>query len=229
MPLAPESLDRVRAMWTTLAGADSFPEAGARVVINGESQICPRSWSGVVAIGDGILATVPDEAHRDALTDRLDGLEPARDWSTAFDEASERRGPARLAYADQLTGTADRVVVYDADIESIAAFLALVSEDDRDEAGIGECTSPLACVRVGGWIVAAAGYRVWLDDVAHMSVLVAPDHRGSGLATTTARAATEHAFAQGLVAQWRARLAASQAVARKLGYVEIGQQISIRL
>ena len=113
--------------------------------------------------------------------------------------------------------------------EAIAAFLALVPEDDRDEASIDECTSPLACIRADGMIVAAAGYRVWLDDVAHISVLVAPDHRGAGLATTVARAATEHAFAHGFVAQWRARPAASQAVARKLGYVELGQQISIRL
>ena len=78
-------------------------------------------------------------------------------------------------------------------------------------------------------IVAAAGYRVWLDDVAHISVLVAPGHRGAGLATTVGRAATKHAFAHGFVAQWRARPAASQAVARKLGYVEIGQQIVLRL
>ena len=81
--------------------------------------------------------------------DRLDGLEPAGDWSAAFADARERRGPARLAYADQVTGPADRVVVYDdVNSEAIAAFLALVPEDDRDEAGIDECTSPLACIRV---------------------------------------------------------------------------------
>ena len=230
MPLGSESLDCVRVLWAILAGADSFPEAGARVVTNEGSRICPRGWSGVVAIGDGVLATVPDEAQRRVLASRLDGLEPAGDWSAAFADARERRGPARIAYADQITGLADPTVVYaDANSDAIAAFLALIPEDDRDEAGIGECTSPLACIRVDGRIVAAAGYRVWLDDVAHLSVLVAPDHRSVGLATTVARAATEHAFGCGLVAQWRARPAASQAVARKLGYVELGQQISIRL
>jgi RimJ/RimL family protein N-acetyltransferase len=60
-------------------------------------------------------------------------------------------------------------------------------------------------------------------------VLVDPALRGRGLATAVARTATEHAYANGLVPQWRAVPFASRAVARKLGYVEVGQQISVRL
>src|SRR5262249_12305546 len=100
---------------------------------------------------------------------------------------------------------------------------------DRGEAGIEACTSGLACIRRDEQLVAAAGYRVWLDDIAHLSVLVDPRHRGRQLAAMAAGSATEHALAHGLLAQWRARPPVSRAVARKLGYVDVGQQISLRL
>lgn len=230
MPLDAQSLARVRRLWATLAGADAFPERHTRVVTNAESHICPRGWSGVVAIRDGILATVPDAAQLDALARRLDGLEPFGDWAVAFADASECRGPAQLAYADRVTGDVDRALQqFDVKREEVAAFVAAVPVADREEATVEESMSPLMCVCRNGAIVAAAGYRVWLDEMAHLSVLVDPAHRNAGLATTVARAATAHALDAGLVAQWRARRVPSRAVARKLGYVELGQQISIRL
>jgi GNAT superfamily N-acetyltransferase len=193
--------------------------------------MCPRGWAGVVSIGDGILATVPESTDVRRFVGALDGVAPLGDWTAAFADAIELRGPARLAYADGVvvsTGAPETELCETRD-EDVSEFLQRVPAADREEAGIAECTSPLACVRDGRVIVAAAGYRVWLDDVAHLSVLVAPEYRGTGLATAVSAAATSHALERGLLAQWRARPAASQAVARRIGYVELGQQLSLRL
>ena len=231
--LGDATLRRVRAMWATLAGADQFPEAGMRVVCSPSSEICPKGWAGIVAIHEGVLATVPSESHVEALTRVMRDVEPTGDWSVVFATAPETRGPANLAYTDGLTtprpGGAGEVELLAPADSAVRAFVARVPVTDREEANVEASTSPLACVRDGGAVVAAAGYRVWLDDVAHLSVLVDPAHRGRGVATLVAYAAVERACARGLVAQWRARPPASRAVARKLGFVEVGQQISVRL
>jgi len=223
---------RIRAMWATLAGAEAFPEAGVQVVVNRASGICPSGWAGIVAIGEGILATVPSDTEVDALARVLAGIDPTGDWAAAFRAAPEVRGPAYLAYADgpgvppPVPGEIEMLAAGDA---AVRAFVEGVPVVDREEAPVDASTSPLACLREGGAVVAAAGYRVWLDDVAHMAVLVDPAHRGRALATAVAYTATEHACAHGLVSQWRARPLASRAVARKLGYRDVGQQISVRL
>ena len=232
--LDPTTLERIRTMWARLAGAHAFPEEGKRIITNPASQICPSGWSGVVAIGDGIIATVPDDSRRERLTSMLHDLAANDDWSSAYSHALEVRGPARLAYLDRRVlrfheRNAPACEFVSVDDEDVAAFLTRVPSADRDEAGIEACSAALACVRDDGGIVAAAGYRVWLGIVAHMSVLVAPHHRAIGLATTVARAATRRAVDHDLTPQWRAGPAASQAVARKIGYLDLGQQLSIRL
>lgn len=231
--LGDATLGRVRAMWATLAGSDEFPESGMLVVCSPSSQICPKGWAGIVAIHNGVLATAPSRPEVGALTRALRDVKPAGDWSVVFATAPEARGPANLAYAEVLTtsrpGGAGEVELLAADDPSVRAFVARVPDADREEAHVEASTSPLACLRDGNDVVAAAGYRVWLDDVAHMSVLVDPAWRGRGLATTVAYTAAEHACASGLVAQWRARPPASRAIARKLGFVDVGQQISVRL
>jgi GNAT superfamily N-acetyltransferase len=231
--LAPATWKRVRGVWASLTGTGAFPDAGVHVVVNATSQICPRGWCGVVALGDGMLASAPDDLRRAQLTERLERLAVTDDWSAAFAGAAEVRGPARLAYIDlRMFPDEDEPAhteVCRVGDDAVAEFVAAVPAEDRDEAGLQDNTSLLACLRRDGVIVAAAGYRVWLDELAHVSVLVAPEHRGAGLATMVARDATRSALEHGLIPQWRARPPASQAVARKLGYVDLGQQISVNL
>jgi len=228
-----ETLWRIRAMWAALAGADGFPVSDVRVVCNAGSEICPRGWAGVVAIERGILATVPSVPDVGSMAGLLRDVGPDGDWVAAFASAPEVRGPANLAYTDRLTtpspAGARAVELVAVESATVRAFVERVPDADRDEAPVEASTSPLACVRDGSDVVAAAGYRVWLDEVAHLAVLVDPVWRDRGLATAVAHAATERALARGLVAQWRARPPASRAVARKLGYVDVGQQISVRL
>jgi hypothetical protein len=42
-------------------------------------------------------------------------------------------------------------------------------------------------------------------------------------------AAVAEALAEGLLPQWRARLAASKAVASSLGFIDLGAQVSLRV
>ncbi|GAA2750536.1 GNAT family N-acetyltransferase [Kitasatospora cinereorecta] len=76
-------------------------------------------------------------------------------------------------------------------------------------------------------MVAAAGYRRWPRDTAHLSVLTAAGHRGRGLARATASAAVAHALSRSLLPQWRARPDASRGVAAALGFRELGTQLSL--
>ncbi|MGW2939779.1 GNAT family N-acetyltransferase [Streptomyces sp. NPDC001156] len=84
-------------------------------------------------------------------------------------------------------------------------------------------------VRAGGGVIAAAGYQSWPGGIAHVCVLTDPAWRARGLAQVTASATVAHAFAAGLLPQWRARPLASRRVASALGFQEWGAQLSIKL
>ena len=65
---------------------------------------------------------------------------------------------------------------------------------------------------------------------AHVGILVAPDQRGRGVGRALAAAATARALDLGRVPQWRAATdnPASRVIARAVGYVEVGRQLSVR-
>ncbi|MGW0248621.1 GNAT family N-acetyltransferase [Nocardia goodfellowii] len=133
-----------------------------------------------------------------------------------------RRGPVSTGQGGQgRSSTASR--------RGLGRVLAGAGEADRDESGFDEITSSAFVVCSAGVVVSAAGYRVWPNRTAHVSVLTASDRRGQGLARAAASAAVEHALRQGLVPQWRARTAESRRVAAALGFRELGAQLSLRL
>ncbi|MER6172219.1 GNAT family N-acetyltransferase [Streptosporangium sp. NPDC001681] len=82
-------------------------------------------------------------------------------------------------------------------------------------------------IREGRNVIAAAGYRPWLNTAAQLSVLTAAKYRGRGLARLVASAAVADALVNGLLPQWRARPEPSRRVARALGFREFGSQISL--
>src|SRR2546422_2919707 len=90
-----------------------------------------------------------------------------------------------------------------------------------------EVTSRIFAVRHGDEVLAAGGYRPWLQTVAHMSVLTDAHRRGGGLAQQVALVASRDAVGHRLVAQWRARPPQSRRVAEKLGYEAAGSQLSL--
>ncbi|MFE5683831.1 peroxiredoxin [Streptomyces sp. NPDC056512] len=64
--------------------------------------------------------------------------------------------------------------------DELAVLLARVGEEDAGESGLKDVTSPAFVLHEDDDVVAAAGYQAWPQSVAHLSVLVAPGHRGEG-------------------------------------------------
>jgi hypothetical protein len=145
---------------------------------------------------------------------------------------NESLGPATLAYCDAANfrpADSGAVEMIPAGHTDLGTLLARVPSDDADESGLAEITSPAFVVRTGTVVIAAAGYRAWPGNTAHISVLTAPAKRRQGLARAVATAAVTNALHAGLLPQWRARPEESRRVARALGFHELGTQLSIRL
>ncbi|MEV5738720.1 GNAT family N-acetyltransferase [Microbispora rosea] len=227
------SLDRARRMWAALARVPvTFPGPGnVAVVVSPESWLCPPGWTGVVTLDGAALVTVPDADLAEPLRDAL--LAGHMDPSPLPARLAVRDvlGPATLAYLDAgdfapaHTGT--RVERLPAGHPDIGALAAAAGERDAGESAVEEISSAVWVLRDGRDVVAAAGYRPWLDTAAHMSVLTAARCRGRGLARVVASAAVADALAGGLLPQWRARPEPSRRVARALGFREAGAQISL--
>jgi RimJ/RimL family protein N-acetyltransferase len=144
---------------------------------------------------------------------------------------AEILGPARLAYleaADFRPHGRAAIDVLDPADSVLRRFLSRAEARDLSESGMREISSPAFAIREQDEVVAAAGYRDWPGNVAHLSVLTAADARGRGLAHATASAAVSHALEEGKLPQWRARPLASRRVAAGLGFRELGSQVSIR-
>lgn len=228
-----------QALWEELAVVPvSFMPGRLQVVVSPQSLMCPAGWVGAVVLQGSAIATAPDTVAAEQV--RTVGFQiPAADIVNA-DRLStvlpvvEARGPAALAYSNgELFRPAalgarkfERVSPQD---RSLSEFLASTAAADRDESGLDEITSSAFVVRSAGVVASAAGYRVWPNRTAQVSVLTAPDRRGQGLARIAASAAVEHALTQGLVPQWRARTTESRRVATALGFYELGAQLSFRL
>ncbi|MBQ1046584.1 MULTISPECIES: GNAT family N-acetyltransferase [unclassified Micromonospora] len=229
---------RAQDLWVGLAGvATSFPADGVRVVVSAGSRLCPPAWAGIVVLGSSGIATGPDNATARFLRESLAGrplrsaVEDGR-WDGEH-AVVDVLGPASLAYLDErefrpATATAEvaRLSPGHPDLDRLAAD---VSADDLGESGIGEITSPVFVVRDGVRVVAAAGYHNWPHAVAHLCVLTSAHFRGRGLARAVASAAVAEALANRLLPQWRARPEPPRRLARRLGFQELGAQVSIRL
>ncbi|WP_330175062.1 GNAT family N-acetyltransferase [Streptomyces sp. NBC_01498] len=248
---------RARALWTELAGVPVGFGTPAGVAVAPGSLLCPPGWAGIVRIGDAALVTAPDARTAGALGEAVRRLsyeeltDPVRLGKALSGTAPvlDVLGPAALFYLDRDTYPDGNTLPPAAapaetsdDPASYAALLAAAGPDDAGESGLDEITSPAFLLRDrghdggsdggrggGGDVIAAAGYVTWPRSVAHLSVLVAPHRRGRGLAGTVASAAVSHALDDGLLPQWRARPYASRRVAARLGFRELGAQLSVRM
>ncbi|WP_329456346.1 GNAT family N-acetyltransferase [Streptomyces sp. NBC_01497] len=220
------------------------PAGSVRVVVAPSSLLCPPGWLGLVVIGGAGLVTAPDgeraRAVRTAVAGGLTagGLADAETVRRALPlRTGAVLGPAALAYVSEAAfrrpagGTVAATACEEA--EGLRELWSACTEEEIDESGLREITSPAFVVREGGGagdrIVAAAGYRRWPGAAAHLCVLTAPAARGRGLARVSGAAAVAHALAAGLLPQWRARPVASRRVAAALGFRELGTQVSIEV
>ncbi|WP_328543875.1 GNAT family N-acetyltransferase [Streptomyces europaeiscabiei] len=232
-------LGRARELWSELAVTPvKFSSSeGANIVVSPASQLCPPLWTGVVVLGGASIVTVPSVQ----VAELMAGASRKLSNEELVDEGRLREvlpvldvlGPASLLYLDRADffpvqggAAVEKVTCGD---DELAELLARAGEEDAGESGLEDITSPAFVLRDGDKVVAAAGYQAWPRSVAHLSVLVEPDHQGRGLARVVASAAVAHALDAGLLPQWRARPYPSRRVALALGFQELGSQLSIRL
>ena len=228
--------ERARRLWAEVAGIPTaFRSPGVEVVTSATSSLSPPGWVGVVLLGDAALVAAPDDRLARTVREALGGLSVAAVTDPAALRARlpvrDVLGPASLAYCDatRFRPAVGATETIPGDHPALRALVAAVPAADAGEASLDEITSPAFVVRIGTEVVAAAGYRVWPGDGAHLSVLTALRHRGQGFARMAAAAAVADALAADLLPQWRARPMASRRVAQALGFCEFGSQISVRL
>ncbi|MGY2115701.1 GNAT family N-acetyltransferase [Nocardia gipuzkoensis] len=233
-------LARARLLWEGLAAVPvSFPSSnGVTVVVSPSARICPPGWAGVVALDGQAIVTAPSPAVAAMIESAVEKLSVA-DFTdpealAAVLPVAEILGPATLAYVDEeafrpavaCSHEVERLPTQHPDLHRLGVR---AGDADTAESGLDEITSAVFVIRESGEVLCAAGYRSWPRRVAHLCVLTAPDRRGEGLARVTGSAAVEHALANGLLPQWRARTRESRRVAASLGFRELGAQLSLEL
>jgi GNAT superfamily N-acetyltransferase len=223
--------DAARRAWARLAGLPRLD--GVQVVVDPESPLGRHGWIGILAVDGTVTACVPrrDLAPRvaaalGALTSQEatmpDVVRPHLPPTRAV------LGPASLFYPPAGFAIGEVPGVEEVSGEDLHELFHAVAPDELDESGLAEITGSLVASRAAnGDLAAVCGYRRWPNEVAHLSVLAHPGHRGEGHGRRAAAAAIRRAMDEKLLPQWRARPPASQALALDLGLVELGAQLSL--
>jgi len=225
-------IDSAKQAWASLAGVAGID--GTQVMVDATSPLCPRGWIGILSLGDGVLAAVPRDDLREMLVEALDGLAAAEATDPAvvlerLPPVAEVMGPAVLFYADESRGLELPADVREVERAELDALFGSVPQDDLDESGLTEISSPVFGARTAdGDLAAACAYRHWPNGVAHLCVLTSGAHRRQGHGRAVATAAIRRAHEERLLPQWRARPPASRALARSLGLTEVGAQLNLR-
>lgn len=221
-----------KAAWATLLGLAALEPL--RILVDPASPLGPPGWIAVLALDDTITAAVPDPALEERVRAALSRLDPhaavrAETMAEALPMACEVLGPAALFYPPAGWRPANDTPLEETPSSALAALIDAAPDDDVAESGIAHITSPASVVRSSdGAVIAACGHRRWPNGVAHLAIVVHPDHRRTGLGRQVAEAAIARATADGLLPQWRARPEASKALARRVGLAEVGAQLSLR-
>ena len=221
--------ERVRRAWAAMLGVE---ELRTQVVVRTESPFAPPGWVSLVRIGDALTVTVPDATLVDTFDTALAGLDAidAVDLGVLRSRLpiADVLGPSSLFYLVAPLELPPAVDVVD--VPAVAALLDAAPKADRDEAGIEHVSSGLSVVRGDDGVpIAACGATSWPQDIAHLCVLTHPEHRGRGHGRTVGQHAAVRAQRDGLIPQWRARVEASRAVARGIGFEELGTQLRVLL
>jgi RimJ/RimL family protein N-acetyltransferase len=213
MPLRPETVERVVAMWSA-----RWPAPHEVPTVS------------VVTIGDRTFSTAPPH-----LRDRL--IDPPTNVDALVARLGgdvERFGTARLAYADDRTLRPvgrDGIEAVPEDDPRLGALERSADHAEWLEASADEPCEARYGVAEKGELLALSTMQVWEDAVGHFGVFTRADRRNRGLAGRVAGHASAVALDRGLVAQWRSSEGnvASAAVADRLGFVTLGWQLFVRV
>ena len=228
-----DTTERVSRAWAQLIGVSELQPV--QVVVSPDSALCPKGWIGVLGLAGSVTATVPRETLKAEVEGALSRLTAEQATSPQallpfLPTTAEILGPASLFYPEVFAPASTLIGVEEVTVDELAPLLHDTTGEDLEESGIAEISGTAFVVRaVDGTPLAACGYRLWPNGMAHLSVLTSHQHRKEGLGQRVATAAILRALANGLLPQWRARPIESQVLAVKLGLVRFGTQLSLRL
>jgi hypothetical protein len=133
-------------------------------------------------------------------------------------------GPAYLGYADAvqfrpLIRHPARLLT-PADTAALAVFASAVGPVAWEHSGLDEGPQPIAACWEGDRIVAAAGYTVWGEILAHIGVTTHPGLRSGGYGKSVVSVISQNALERGYVLQYRTLQSnsSSLAIAEALGF-----------
>jgi RimJ/RimL family protein N-acetyltransferase len=146
-------------------------------------------------------------------------------WRHQFENITiDTVGAAYLGYADAITFRAMTPytprLLTPGDAAGLAEFAAAIGPIAWEHSGLDEAPQPIAGCWEAETLVAAAGYTIWDNTLAHIGVATHPAFRGRGYGTAVVSTIGEHALAHGYVLQYRTLLGntPSIAIAQALGF-----------
>jgi GNAT superfamily N-acetyltransferase len=209
--MEPATERALSAYWTEQLGVstDAFETDG---VVVGETphddgvQVFVREET--VAVGAPSALVVDCRAHADELA-AVAADDPAalERWvETHVAPVETVLGPAFYGYTDAESFepvTSSARVLTAADETVFDRFQRTVPADEWDAGGPAFEPGETVGVEADGRLVAAAGYEVWDEQIAHVGVVTHPDYRSRGFGRAVVSRATERALDAGLWPQYR--------------------------
>ena len=139
-------------------------------------------------------------------------------------------GPAYIGYATTVAPPPHPVRMLTP--EDAGAILAMQQACDPTEWDHGSSSPEDLCagVFVGEALVAFAGYEVWSQSIAHISIVTHPGFRGRGFGRSAVGYLAQHALEAGLLAQYRTLASnhASIRIAESLGFQPFAESRAVR-
>lgn len=199
------------AYWTERLGvpADAFETDGVVVGAVGHDdgvQVFARNDAVVVGAPSSLVADC--RAHIDELASvAVDEPSTLDRWVAAHVAPVETvLGPAFYGYTDaehfEPVESTARVLTAE-DETAYERFQAAVPADEWDAGGPAFEPGETVGIEAEGRLVAAAGYEVWDERIAHVGVVTHPEYRSRGFGRAVVSRATERALAAGLWPQYR--------------------------
>ncbi|WP_231183764.1 GNAT family N-acetyltransferase [Haladaptatus sp. DYF46] len=237
MTLSTSTLGSLVSYWANRLGVDddafdrtgvtvgSADEGGIQMFQRGETLIVGVSEPHVVAVRkrftDCDSSVVTEE---NALRRRFDSLGTV---TAVF-------GPTFYGYADEgsfVPVASDARLLTEDDATAYEQFRTKVPNEEWENGGPEFNPGRIVGLFDDDELIAAAGYTVWDDFLAHIAVVVHPNHRGKGHGRSVVSRATEQALSDGLLPQYRTsdEWPWSVALAESLGFERFVTATLVRL
>ena len=195
-----------------------------------------RGYDGVFALfrGNTAIASLPPkrEAPLRTLLLGMAGTPSPQSLVAALSPVTERViGPAFIGYARAIDAPSSRTCeLVPIDTAAIDALRQACSSEEWDHGG-GSDDDVRFGIYIDGKIVAMAGYEIWGLNIAHVSVITHPTHRGHSYGRSVVARTAQRALADGLLPQYRTLESnrASMRIAISLGFQSYARSLAVRL